>query len=236
MERSFQLLGKKNIDNFKNISVNKIPNVANIYKNFPLISTWSSLINSFGLNLPIILITSFYGPQVAGWLMLSKSVIGSPFSVIRQSISQVYYAEAAITLREQPGSLQNFFIKLTIRLFLIGAIPLIVVAISGPYLFVTIFGKLWLEAGTYLRYLSAMFLFQFIVVPLSQTLNLLKRQDLQFLWDAGRLGVVIGSIFLADYFNVSASICILIYSISMTIFYIFLFLLILYEIKKQTMD
>lgn len=47
--------------------------------------------------------------------------------------------------------------------------------------------------------LTAMYVMQFVVYPLSQTLNVLERQDLQLAWDIARLLLVITSMGVASF-------------------------------------
>lgn len=63
-------------------------------------------------------------------------------------------------------------------------------ALLGPYVLALVFSADWTEAGVYARILAPMILVQFVAAPLSQTLNVLERQDVQFVWDAFRLALV----------------------------------------------
>ncbi|MCY1308260.1 hypothetical protein D9M70_582530 [compost metagenome] len=60
-----------------------------------------------------------------------------------------------------------------------------------------IFGAEWSKAAEFVVYLAPFFLGQFVVAPLSQTLNVLGRQDIQLLWDLIRLIVPNLALFLS---------------------------------------
>ncbi|WP_053365618.1 lipopolysaccharide biosynthesis protein [Bacillus sp. FJAT-27245] len=167
------------------ISLNEIREVAGKYRKFPLISSYSSFINSAGLQLAPILLSAMYSQAEVGLFALAQRVIVSPLSIIGRAVADVFYGTAAKI--ETPGELQRMFIKTSFKLLLVGMIPIGILYFAGESLFGLIFGNAWKETGTIIQILSLMYLAQFIVSPLSQTLNILNRQDLQLIWDIVRL-------------------------------------------------
>lgn len=215
---------------YKEINCDKISSVAKRFKKFPLISSFSGLINSLGLYIPAILLTSTYSPEIAGYFAITQRVISAPLSLIGKSVSQVYYSEATKFLNTDRKKLRDLFLSLTRKLTLYTTFPIILVTISGPYLFTLIFGDNWYESGIYLLYLTPMVIAQFVINPISQTLYILEKQFLQLLWDVTRLLVVIIVFILA--LKLEAKITILLYGIGMTLSYILLFFMSLKELNK----
>jgi len=172
--------------------------VAVRYRKFPLLSAGSSLINAAGLQLPQLLLAGFYGPQVAGWYLLVQRVMGSPTSLVGQATAQVYLREAARLRREAPERLRALYFATGRKLLLLGAVPIGAVGLVAPWVFAPIFGRAWETAGRYMQVLVPLFVLQFVVYPLSQTLNVLERQELQFLWDLLRL-VIVGLVLWLPY-------------------------------------
>lgn len=173
------------------------------YRRFPTYSTLSALLNTGGLQLPPLLILAFYGPQVAGWYALTMRVFGIPMSLLGTSASQVYTSAIADLVRrgERPAALYG---RTAVRLLLVGLPISGLVALLGPPLFGVVFSDEWTRAGVYARVLAPMFLLQFVASPLSQTLNVLERQDVQFVWDALRLLLVGGALVAANALGWSA--------------------------------
>ncbi len=176
------------------ISFADIGRVARRYYRFPLLSSFSGLLNSMGLRLPVLLLATFYGPQVAGWFALGQKVVGLPMGLLGQAVAQVYLAIVSRLLQENNTGIEFVFLKAARRLLFWGSIPIVMLILTGPWLFSFVFGAEWREAGSYVQLLAIMFLFQFVIVPLSQTMNVLEKQDLQFIWDCGRLVLVVGTI------------------------------------------
>ncbi|MGB9859405.1 MAG: oligosaccharide flippase family protein, partial [Moorellaceae bacterium] len=209
----------------KAISLVDVRWAAKRYWRFPIFSSSSSLLNNAGLQLPAILLAAFYGPQVAGWFALGQRVLGMPMTLIGDAVAQVYLGEAPRLSRDNPQALRQLFMRTMFRLLLMGGIPVVSIASGGPWLFALLFGEGWRETGFYVRLLGAMFLIRFIVAPLSQTLNILERQDLQLMWDVTRLIITVVSLFLPytlGWLHIQA---ILTYSITMFVAYLGLFVL-----------
>lgn len=217
----------------KRVSMPGLRRAASRYRRFPLLSSGSGLLNSAGLQLPVLLFAAFYSPQVAGWFALGQRAIGTPMAMVGQAVAQVYLGEASRLAQENPQALHGLFLRTARKLLLVGGIPIAIFALSGPWLFTFVFGESWYEAGTYVQLLTVMFVMQFVIVPLSPTLNVLERQDLQLVWDAGRLVLVVGGLVLAHALGWSVSRAVLVYGVAMLVAYGGLFILCVTTIRKR---
>ena len=193
------------------------------YRRFPQISSGSALLNVLGIQLPALLLSVFYGAHVLGWFALGQRVIGLPMAIIGAAVAQVYFGQAANLARTDRGQIRALFFRTARRLALVGAVPIIPLAIAGPWLFSLVFGPEWEEAGQYVRVLSVMFIAQLVAVPLAQTLNVFERLDLQLLYDAVRLVLAAGGIVLAYQLGWSPLAAVASYSAGMLIAYVLSF-------------
>jgi O-antigen/teichoic acid export membrane protein len=164
------------------------------YRDFPFFGTPAALLNAAGVQSPALLLAGFYGLEVAGLFALGQRIIAMPTALVGQAASQVYLGEGARLARENPHGLRRMYARTTIRLTLLGALPLALCGVVAPWLFSIVFGEAWLEAGHYVRILAIAFALQFVIVPLSQTLSILEKQRWQLGWDAARLVLVTGAI------------------------------------------
>lgn len=206
----------------RHITRRGLAEVARRYRRFPLLSSGSALLNSLGLQLALLLVTALYSPAIAGHFTLTQRIVGIPMMLVGTAVSQVYLAEA-VKQRRHAAALRRLYLRSSLRLLLIGLAPIALLALVGPALFAFVFGAEWLEAGRYARALAPMFLAQFVVVPLSQTLNVLERQDLQFGWDATRLLLVLGAFALGQRLSLPPIGTLALYSASGTLAYLALF-------------
>ncbi|HAF70296.1 TPA: polysaccharide biosynthesis protein [Candidatus Acetothermia bacterium] len=207
---------------FKALSFNRISQVGRRYKRFPLFSSWGSLLDALGAQLPQILFAAFYGAEVAGWFALGQRVIAAPLNIVVDSVAQVYFGEAARLPKDDPRAMKRLFLKLTGRLALVGGLPVAVICALAPWFFTVVFGPNWETAGRYVQIMGIMFAVRFAVVPLSHTLNILERQDLDFVWEGTRLVLVVGGLLGGRAWGISDVTAVGIYSLAMLGAYIIL--------------
>ena len=161
------------------------------YWRFPIYSTGSALLDSSSRHLPAVLLAALYGPQIAGWYALGQRVVAMPMLLLGGAVGIVYLSEAATAAREDPDRLRRLLLRMSGRLLCLGALPFGIVGVTGPWLFAIMFGANWEVAGTYAQILALMYLAQFVVGPMSSTLNVIGRQDLHLLWDLFKMGLVL---------------------------------------------
>ncbi|HXH09124.1 MAG TPA: oligosaccharide flippase family protein [Alphaproteobacteria bacterium] len=230
------LAWRESRDTLKKLTLRSIRDVALRYRRFPLFSSGSALINNLGLQLPMLLLAAFYGSQVAGWFGLGQRVLGIPLTFLGNSIAKVYIGEASRLKLENPALLRRLVLQTTFRLFVICILPMMGLALGGAWLFTFIFGETWRESGRYVQILSIPFTARLIVVPLSQTLNILDRQDLQLFWDVFRVIVVVVTILIPFSLRWSSFQAILTYGIGTLGAYILLFIISNNELCKMQID
>ena len=167
------------------------------YRRFPLISAGAALLGVAATALPPLLLAQFYGAKTLAWFALGDRVLGAPTLLVGQAVSQVYSVEAGALSSADPAAMQGLFSRSIKRLVLLGLLPYLMFAMASPALFSFIFGPAWREAGVYAQLLAMMHYLAFIVWPLTPTLNILEEQVWQLAWDAGRLGLTLGALWLA---------------------------------------
>ncbi len=211
---------------FRSVTAADLWRAAVRYRTFPLLSSGSALLNSAGVYGPPLLITALYGAQVGGWFALAQRMVALPLGLLGNSVAQVYLSEASRLIQTEPARLGRVIQQTAMALLFTGAIPALALLAFGPALFSVAFGDEWRMAGEYGRLLSIMLLAQFVVVPLSQTLNILERQDLQLFWDLCRVALVLGTVLLVYQHGGAPDIAVASYSIAMLAMYVGLFWLI----------
>lgn len=198
------------------------------YKHYPLITTWSSLLNVASIYLSPALFTLSFNSTIGGYFSFGHKIVGTPILLIGQSISQVYMS--VFSRRENP---LYIFKKIVFCLSIVGIILANILFFYGEFLFSFIFGESWRISGKYVGILSFMYLFYIVAFPVSQTLILIGKQWIQLFWDLSRV-LFICILFLSVHiFSLSSIVAIKIYSIGMGIFYLILLFLIHSMLKKE---
>jgi O-antigen/teichoic acid export membrane protein len=197
--------------------------MARRYVRFPLLASWSGLVNSAGSVVPLLLLSKYFGPTVAGWYVLTTRVVGAPSGLIGEAVAQVYLGEVATLARRDPQALRRLFVASFRRLLAVGVLPILLIAAPAPLWFPIVFGERWLEAGLYALVLVPLYLTQFVAVPLS-TLNVLEKQHLDLAWDSMRLVLGVASVVVPWYLGASALVTIGVFGSVMASLYVVLLL------------
>ncbi len=218
--------------NLARVNWQSMASAARRYRRFPLLSTGSGLLNSIGLQFPPLLLAAFFDTQVVGWFALGRRVVSLPMILIGQSVAQVYLGEASKMVHKDATALYRLFLRTAGRLAVVGGVPIALLGLVAPPLFAFVFGEPWREAGRYVQVLAPMSAGQFVVTPLSNTLNVLERQDLQLAWDASRLVLVVGAMFFAYRRHWSPIETIAAYGLSGAVAYLVLFILSWFMLRR----
>jgi len=145
----------------QSFTFNKIKNVANRYKKFPLFATWNVLIQTFSRDVIIFVFSILFSSNVVGYYSLSRNMLQKPLNLISESIQKVYFQKSAQDISKRI-SIKNNFLKLTFGLFIIGFIPFLLVVYFSKDIFLIIFGREWVTSGTYAAIIAPWFFLLFI--------------------------------------------------------------------------
>lgn len=228
----------KNKELLSEINFQRLKKVLKRYKNFPLYSAPSNYVYTAGDSFPVILLTSLFGNAATGLFGLAYSIIKLPMNIIGNSVSQVFYSEAANIGKTNPQQIKNLSVELLKKLSIIALVPLIPLLLFGPWLFSFVFGAEWYEAGIYARILSVMVYFHFIILPIGRILEVFERQREGLIFNIIRLGMVLAVFFISKIFNFSSYQTVALYSFSNSITYMALIAMVMkimnQEIKNTT--
>ncbi|MBW0101552.1 lipopolysaccharide biosynthesis protein [Pseudonocardia sp. KRD291] len=195
------------------------------YRRFPLVASWSKLLNTAGLQVPFLVIAAAYGDARAGLLGLAVRVVGGPAGVIGQAVYQVFTGEASARFRGPQGDLAAFVRRSVLRLLAVGVGPAVLLVAFSPAVFGVVFGPEWVESGHLAQLLAVAYLAEFAVTPISQTLFLLELQGRQLIWDAARLVLTVGGPAVAAASGASIAVAVTVLAVAHVISYALLYVL-----------
>jgi lipopolysaccharide exporter len=154
------------------------------YKTFPQYGAPATMLNSVSQSIPTFILSGFFGTSLVGLYGMALRVLVYPSSFITASMRQVLLQEAAETQARGESNLPRFR-KATLWLAALVTLPTIGVVAVGPWLFSTVLGAEWREAGDYARWLVPWIACGVINVPASAVLQVLKRQRLLLVLEIG---------------------------------------------------
>ena len=165
-----------------NVSWAGIRKAAVIHKNFPLYNTWSALLYNVSLELPVLLLVGLFGNTVLGLFVFANRILRLPMILVGEAVRKVFFSTAVKARRE--GTLQEESSRIFTQLVKLGMPILIVVGITAPELFSTVFGAEWREAGRYAQLLVPWLLFNFLSAPLSALPYIFEKQKYELYFQA----------------------------------------------------
>jgi O-antigen/teichoic acid export membrane protein len=145
------------------------------HKNFPLFSLPADFIGVVSNQLPVVLLSNFFGATVIGFYSLTQRVLAAPIALIASSIFEVFKQRASSDFAKF-GNCGKIYVNTLKYLLLLSLPPFIIFFFTAPPLFAVVFGAKWRIAGEYAQILSVMYFLRFISSPLSFMYFVAERQ------------------------------------------------------------
>jgi len=144
------------------------------YRDIPLFNTILTFTNNLSNELPVILISKYFGFGAVGLYGLALKVSKTPPGMIGRSISLVFFNEAS-KLYNSGGDIHKLLKAMQKKLFIIALLIFIPVFIISFFLNF-IFGDNWSDAGAYVRILLPWLFTMFLNSPISSLIEILNKQ------------------------------------------------------------
>ncbi len=215
----FRSVYREDQSELKCISRKRIMAMAKENSRFPKYLIPGHLANAASGEMPLILLSLFFGPAVAGFYSLSQRALSAPMSLVGGAIGDVFRSEAA-TVYNEIGNCKDIYLKTVAKLMIFGILPTLPVLLFGPWLFSFVFGAQWRPAGEIASIVSIMVFFQTVSSPLSQTVLLAGMQAIDLAWQILRLFLSVGSFYIGYIFFNSYTMAIVFHVASFSILYI----------------
>jgi Membrane protein involved in the export of O-antigen and teichoic acid len=199
----------------------ELAQVAIAYRKFPLFALPSDAVNALSQQIPILMLSRFFGANVVGNFSFSQKILGMPLNLMSQSVSDVFRQRASADYSKL-GNCKDIFNKTSKMLSALSIVPLVIIFLFAPIIFRIVFGEAWEQAGQYTRYLAPLYIFRFIISPLSYVFYIANRQDADLIGQLFLLFVSIGSMFFG-FFIKSPDIAIMSFSCGYVLVYCFYF-------------
>lgn len=188
------------------------------YRKYALLLAPAAVLNQAAQQLPVVALGYFHGLYAAGLFALVMRVCAAPLSLLGQAVAQVYASEFRSYLEGGGELLARKYLKMLVRLLMLGAAAVSVLVLILNLWGAALFGERWADIGTVSFLLVPMLLLDFVVTPLSMTLGYLGHGRIQFVWDMARLIVVAGVFVVANHLTFSFGKVTLLLSLTWAIF------------------
>jgi O-antigen/teichoic acid export membrane protein len=136
----------------REVSRARMKDLAFKYADFPLYLASANVLNAASQGLPVLLLGCFHGLTVAGAYALGVRVVQAPMNLVLTALRQVLFQRVG-ELHNGGEPLWPLFRRCTAGLFALAAPCALLGFLSFPWFFTVVFGRQWLEAGVYARWL-----------------------------------------------------------------------------------
>jgi O-antigen/teichoic acid export membrane protein len=155
--------------------------VAKKYRASPQYLLPTSLLDVVSLQLPVLLITAWFGDESAGQFSMAWKVSAIPSALIGAAVGQVFLQKFSETWPDVQAGRKLLFQTWKI-LALVGLLPTVLIIFFGGQLFSLILGGVWRDAGNMAAILAPMLYAMFISSPTSGTFLVLGMQRYNLLF------------------------------------------------------
>ena len=163
------------------------------HKQLPKFSLPADFINTAAAQLPVLLVASRFGADIAGLLAMTLKVLGAPIGLLGKSVLDVFRRYAASSYRLR-GECRQEYVK-TFKVLAVGSFGFcLVMAFASEPIFVFAFGEEWAGAGIITIWLLPMFALRFMASPLSYMVYIAEKQHLDLLWQITLLAMTVVSL------------------------------------------
>lgn len=166
--------------------------MAKEYINFPKFSLPRTLVNSLGGNLPMLILTPFFGLGEMGYFAMALTLGYRPLNMISGSLYQTFFQQTAQNVNERQ-SIMPFF-KLFIRKTLLIMIPVFVgLWFVLPWFTQWLLGSGWGQTGELIRVMLPWLLLSLLVSPICYLSDIFCKQKTALFFEiAFLLGRLVG--------------------------------------------
>jgi O-antigen/teichoic acid export membrane protein len=149
------------------------------YRRFPQYTTFESLSNNLGIQLPVILIAMWVVGPEAGFLLLAMRAMQTPIGMVGGAVGQVYLSQAPG--QDRCGELGAFTNRVLAGAIKVGIAPIVFMGFVAPGVFELVFGSGWSRAGELVCWMTPWFVLQYLASPISMVMHVRGQQRMMLL-------------------------------------------------------
>ena len=206
--------------------------LAKKFIDFPKYTNISILLNNLSVNVINIMIPILYSSSFLGLYSIMYKFLAAPFAFLGNSINQVFLEEV-VRQKNELGQAYKLTKRILIQLTLLSILIFGGIFFIIEDLFAFVFGDDWRMSGFYAKYLMPFFMFKFIVSPLTSIHTAFEKQKLSFNLQLIMFVLSMACLLYAHYKLLKFEQYLLLFSLLMSIFYIYRVIIILKIAKNH---
>ena len=181
-------------------SIRSVARTAVRLRRFPLLTMWSSLANTIGLQFPVIVLAAAFGPAVVGLYALTLRVTQAPATIVGQAVAQVFLGGLSRARDERVTAAYSW--QAFSSLALAAITPAALACLWAPDAFAFVFGDEWRTAGEMATALLPWIALSFIGQPFASLAFAFAGQGVDFAFQillaGARLATLVVGVWVAS--------------------------------------
>ena len=215
----FQLRGSVISILFRNWAKLPVKKVLIKYRHFTIYGLPKSIFFSLTANVPILIITYYYGIVEAGIYGLAVRLLSKPVTLLANTSASLFKRDVMLEMQSNGSSINSVYRTLKIQA-LITVIPFIIGYSLIDLVFDFVFPSEWQKAIVIVKALSIMYFFNTLISPITYVFMIYKKQNIDLILNILLFLFSSVSMVLVNVWFKNFDLSILVYSICYSIFYI----------------
>lgn len=181
------------------------------YKKFPLIDSWSGLLDTGSLLIVPILLSLYFTDADVGLYSQSLTLVQLPLALVASALGQVFFQR--LSEAKYTGEMGQIIADAFVLLLQIGVPIFLIIFLWGREIFSFFLDERWAVSGTYAELLAPWCCLKMAFSPLSTIFSVKERQDMSLIITIVTLLSRVSSIVIGGFYN-SCYLAILLFGIS----------------------
>jgi O-antigen/teichoic acid export membrane protein len=171
------------------------------YREYIFFVTPGVVVTNLSNLLPIYFFSIVFSEKEVGYFAMASTIVSMPLSLIVNSSITVFLQKAAETINNAREDISRLVVTYYNRSFFVGLIPLVLIAISGRWIFLIVFGPEWEQAGVFVSFLCVAYSFNVVYGPLSVLFRLLNNEKVNFVTTIIFFGIRLFGLWIGVLYN-----------------------------------
>ena len=167
--------------------------------NYPKYILSGNFVNKFTEDIPLYVISSFFGIGAVGAFGFANQMLGIPYNVIGKSIAPVYFQQANELYEKDKEALKQFTRRSYDKMLLLGSLAFGFTFAFGDVFFKWFFSAEWELAGQVAAILSVYYIFKLISSPFSGIYRVVRQESLTLIINSMLAVLRVAGIFIGVY-------------------------------------
>jgi len=179
-------------------SYSELKSILKKYSDFPKYQMTSNLVKGLSVNIPILIMSAFFGTSFIGQYNMGQRLLYMPITLIASALGQVHFKEATdiVNTGGDAGEITYRIIRI---ILLVCFLPLLVLGVFGDKIFEIFLGAEWNLSGQIVKIRSLEFMFTTFFFSTSYILVVIKKQKASLIYTISTLILNALALFVGGY-------------------------------------